>query len=638
MANALQRSDSASSTGSRSSGTFGYHQRLLEGSSSSNTPSLSRAGSLSQRPPSILSPPIGSSSARKFIPTHRTGQSIDQVQSRTALWEERARANDTENLSNPTSSLRRIHRQSVDLGNGRQRLDMGPPPPPKQETPSKRHTLSMPLDISTYLPPSIHDSTFTPTLPLKETALPTTLPSTKPVLSHLPITSLDLQTTPPKTRRSTETVNQMLTGSSTGSSAASSDTMQPPSTEYKSSFMLQRRSAKKYGDSISSGRKLGNHMPRIASGDGNEDFEAEAREERRKQSSKPLPMEPEQDPVEKRRSFAEEQRRTDAHRDAEAKLNGPINSTRTPLPSHWDAPNGPEHGKIKTRPSTEEKRPKDHQCDADSRLSGSGNGTRALLQSQWDSLSRMDSPLPSREGPSEERKRTDARTTAEAKPNVAGHGSRASSMSSQWENRKIAPPPISPSRTTALGPLGPSRTLSASQDMSFPSLSSGEDVAGIPGRLHLSRNASAPPTPMKTRPMSGLWADVQRHLIQAYEYMCHVGEAQQWIEGCLGEELGFGVVEMDEGMRNGVVLARLAQVWDGASVRKIFDVRWPWTFSRIFTDKSNRTLVSNLAGGTRITSTTFLSLCAKSVSRRYAPGSGPSFHYSHHIYSASFSL
>jgi hypothetical protein len=119
--------------------------------------------------------------------------------------------------------------------------------------------------------------------------------------------------------------------------------------------------------------------------------------------------------------------------------------------------------------------------------------------------------------------------------------------------------------------------------------------------------------------MSGLWADVQRHLIQAYEYMCHVGEAQQWIEGCLGEELGFGVVEMDEGLRNGVVLARLAQVWDGASVRKIFDVSKCLMLDRLFTDKYDRTLDLNLDGGTLTISTTFLSLCAKSVSQRSVP-------------------
>lgn len=114
------------------------------------------------------------------------------------------------------------------------------------------------------------------------------------------------------------------------------------------------------------------------------------------------------------------------------------------------------------------------------------------------------------------------------------------------------PPPLSP-----FDPQGPS------------------DVQGIPGRLRLSRQTALPPAAKPgSKYTMGLWVDVQRHLLQAYEYLCHVGEAQQWIEGCLQEELPFGVVEMDEGMRNGVVLAKLAKVWEGeALVRRIFEVR-----------------------------------------------------------------
>lgn len=112
-----------------------------------------------------------------------------------------------------------------------------------------------------------------------------------------------------------------------------------------------------------------------------------------------------------------------------------------------------------------------------------------------------------------------------------------------------------------------------------PSSSIGDahDVAGIPGRLRLARDQvpSTPASPLPSARLTrGLWADVQRHLLQAYEYLCHVGEAQQWIEGCLGEELGFGVVEMEEGLRNGVVLAKLVRVFQGESaVRRIYDVR-----------------------------------------------------------------
>ncbi|KAF8639888.1 hypothetical protein AX17_001140 [Amanita inopinata Kibby_2008] len=97
-----------------------------------------------------------------------------------------------------------------------------------------------------------------------------------------------------------------------------------------------------------------------------------------------------------------------------------------------------------------------------------------------------------------------------------------------------------------------------------------EDVAGLPGRIQL-KAPSAPASP-SYKLYGALWADTQRHLIQAYEYLCHVGEAQQWIEGCLGEELGFGVVEMEDGLRNGVVLAKLVRAFKGeTAVRKIYD-------------------------------------------------------------------
>lgn len=110
-----------------------------------------------------------------------------------------------------------------------------------------------------------------------------------------------------------------------------------------------------------------------------------------------------------------------------------------------------------------------------------------------------------------------------------------------------------------------------------------DDVAGVPGRKRLSRDVLAPvqtplgaPMPLPSSRLGirgGLWADQQRHLLRAYEYLCHVGEAQQWIEGCLGQELGFGVVEMEESLRNGVVLAKLARAFLGEGVvRKIFEV------------------------------------------------------------------
>jgi Ras GTPase-activating-like protein IQGAP2/3 len=122
--------------------------------------------------------------------------------------------------------------------------------------------------------------------------------------------------------------------------------------------------------------------------------------------------------------------------------------------------------------------------------------------------------------------------------------------------------------------LPSSPTKSFSHDPVIPGVTDVADVAGIPGRLKLSRDRT--PTahmPLPSARLSrGLWADTQRHLLQAYEYLCHVGEAQQWVEGCLEQELGFGVVEMEEELRNGVVLAKLVRKFQGgAVVRRIYE-------------------------------------------------------------------
>lgn len=110
------------------------------------------------------------------------------------------------------------------------------------------------------------------------------------------------------------------------------------------------------------------------------------------------------------------------------------------------------------------------------------------------------------------------------------------------------------------------------QDLSSAAMPDNSAVAGLPGRLSLKAPTTANPQPSQ-RLLGSNWADKQRHLIQAYEYLCHVGEAQQWIEGCLGEELGFGVVEMEESLRNGVVLAKLVRSFEGDRVvRRIYDV------------------------------------------------------------------
>lgn len=104
----------------------------------------------------------------------------------------------------------------------------------------------------------------------------------------------------------------------------------------------------------------------------------------------------------------------------------------------------------------------------------------------------------------------------------------------------------------------------------------GEAVAGMSNRLRLSSrlplaasSAKLAPAPLPSKRLAvNNWMDKQRHDLAAYEYLCHVGEAQQWIEGCLDEELEFGVTEMDDGLKDGVALAKLARVFQGEEVVK----------------------------------------------------------------------
>uniref|UniRef100_UPI00358EC297 ras GTPase-activating-like protein IQGAP1 n=1 Tax=Myxine glutinosa TaxID=7769 RepID=UPI00358EC297 len=66
--------------------------------------------------------------------------------------------------------------------------------------------------------------------------------------------------------------------------------------------------------------------------------------------------------------------------------------------------------------------------------------------------------------------------------------------------------------------------------------------------------------------------DMRRKQNVAYEYLCHLQEAKQWIEVCLKEELP-PTTELEEGLRNGVYLAKLGHFCSPQCVplKKIYD-------------------------------------------------------------------
>ncbi|GAC94660.1 GTPase activating protein [Pseudozyma hubeiensis SY62] len=128
-------------------------------------------------------------------------------------------------------------------------------------------------------------------------------------------------------------------------------------------------------------------------------------------------------------------------------------------------------------------------------------------------------------------------------------------------------------------PGRPGRMESEDQEgeIVLPGITTGaEDVAGLQGRIRLAR-ADGPGTMALGRPTtsnlpftsSSKWMDTQRHLLQAYEYLCHCGEAKEWMELHVGEHLG-DVVEMENEMRNGIFLAKLAKKFEPDCVPRIF--------------------------------------------------------------------
>lgn len=169
-------------------------------------------------------------------------------------------------------------------------------------------------------------------------------------------------------------------------------------------------------------------------------------------------------------------------------------------------------------------------------------------------------------------------------------------------NREQVLKPITPSKSTpkshlmnSIGSLTSPRAEVAGEEMKDlmsvisaaparkANAGDGDGVTGMSNRLRLSQSQRLPlaassatlaPAPLPSRRLvnNNNWMDRQRHALAAYEYLCHVGEAQQWIEGCLDEELEFGVTEMEDGLRDGVVLAKLARAFQGEQV-----VRRIWT-------------------------------------------------------------
>lgn len=77
-------------------------------------------------------------------------------------------------------------------------------------------------------------------------------------------------------------------------------------------------------------------------------------------------------------------------------------------------------------------------------------------------------------------------------------------------------------------------------------------------RLPLTSSSLSSSSPLSLR-ISTATIERTRKEVIAEEYLTHVGEALQWVEGVLQKDLGFGIVEFEDKLRDGVVLARMAE-------------------------------------------------------------------------------
>ena len=63
--------------------------------------------------------------------------------------------------------------------------------------------------------------------------------------------------------------------------------------------------------------------------------------------------------------------------------------------------------------------------------------------------------------------------------------------------------------------------------------------------------------------------DKQRHFLQAYEYLCHIGEAKEWIEDVIHRPIP-PIIELEEALRDGTTLAEIVEALNPGRRFRIF--------------------------------------------------------------------
>lgn len=107
----------------------------------------------------------------------------------------------------------------------------------------------------------------------------------------------------------------------------------------------------------------------------------------------------------------------------------------------------------------------------------------------------------------------------------------------------------------------------------FTITSPAQEVVGLRGRRRLQRafkGNNGPGQKSSGYSWEGRnWMDKQRQFLQAYEYLCHIGEAKEWIEDVIQKAIP-PIVELEEALRDGVTLAEVVEALNPNGRFRIF--------------------------------------------------------------------
>ncbi|KAF5245864.1 hypothetical protein FANTH_7168 [Fusarium anthophilum] len=118
-----------------------------------------------------------------------------------------------------------------------------------------------------------------------------------------------------------------------------------------------------------------------------------------------------------------------------------------------------------------------------------------------------------------------------------------------------------------------SRLVSSDSPEDFTITSPAQEVVGLRGRRRLQRaDRSNGGQNQKSTGYSWEgrnWMDKQRQFLQAYEYLCHIGEAKEWIEDVIHKSIP-PIVQLEEALRDGVTLAEVVEALNPDRRYRIF--------------------------------------------------------------------